>query len=314
MTTRIGVVMNPITRIKPDKDSTLALLLEAQRRGYELAYLEPEDLFVDNGTAFGHCRNLAVQDSTRTWFTLADPEPVPLAELDYILMRQDPPVDSRFVTATHLLSLAERQGGTVINSPRALRDGNEKLLALWWPDLCPATRVSANLATLREFILEHGKTVLKPLDAMGGSSIFVVDPNDPNLSVILETLTAWGSRCALAQAYIPAITAGDKRILVFDGEPFPYALARLPAAGETRGNLAAGGRGEGAQISEQERAICAELAPTLTEMGIRFAGLDIIGGKLTEINITSPTCIREIDRIFNVNAAAAFFDCLERRS
>ena len=311
MTTQIGVVMDPITQIKPYKDSTLALLLEAQRRGYELIYLEPTDLFTDNGTAFGRGRNLTVQDSAHTWFTLAAPGIFRLADLEWILMRQDPPVDDRFVTSTYLLSLAELQGARVINSPRALREGNEKILALWWPHLCPPTRIAANPATLREFITEHGKTVLKPLDAMGGSSIFVVDSADPNLSVILETLTAAGSRCALAQSYLPAISAGDKRILVFDGEPFPHALARIPAAGETRGNLAAGGRGEGAVITPQERAICAELAPTLRDMGIRLAGLDIIGDKLTEINITSPTCIREIDKIFNVNAAAVLFDCLE---
>lgn len=311
MTTRLGVVMDPITHIKPSKDSTLALLLEAQRRGYELVYLEPAGLFADNGKAYGHGRRLTVQDSHSDWFSLTTPSVTALAELDWIIMRQDPPVDDRFITTTHLLSLAERQGARVINSPAALRDGNEKLLALWWPHLCPLTRVAADIATLREFIAEQDRAVLKPLDAMGGSSIFVVGPGDPNLSVILETLTASGTRCALAQAYLPQIAAGDKRVLVFDGEPFPYALSRLPAAGETRGNLAAGGRGEAATITAQERAVCAEVAPTLRTMGIRFAGLDLIGGKLTEINITSPTCIREIDSLFNVNAAAVFFDCLE---
>ncbi|BAU56411.1 glutathione synthase [Halorhodospira halochloris] len=312
MTTQIGVVMDPITNIKPHKDSTLALLLEAQRRGYELVYFEPTDLFIDNGKAFGCARRITVADSANSWFTLTEPRNINLAELSWILMRQDPPVDARFVTATHILSLAEQHGAKVINSPRALREGNEKILAQWWPHLCPPTRIAADIALLREFVAEQGKTVLKPLDAMGGSSIFVVDPEDANLSVILETLTAAGTRCALAQAYLPAITAGDKRILVFDGKPFPYALARIPAAGETRGNLAAGGRGEGAEVTAQERALCAELAPRLLNMGIRFAGLDVIGDKLTEINITSPTCIREIDKIFNVNAAAELFDCLER--
>lgn len=314
MSARLGVVMDPIAAIKPRKDSTLALMLEAQRRGYELWYLEPHDLYADGGIARGRARPIQVRDDPADWYTLGEPVDHPLHALDTLLMREDPPVDAAYLGATHLLSLAEAQGARVVNRPAALRDANEKLFALHWPHLCPATRVAAEPAALRGFIAEQGKAVLKPLDAMGGASIFVLEDGDPNTSVVLETLTDGGRRYAMAQTYLPRIREGDKRVLVFGGEPFPHALARVPAQGETRGNLAAGGRGEAAPVTERERAACAELAPTLRALGLELVGLDFIGERLTEINVTSPTCLQEIDTLCGVNTAGAFFDHLEGRT
>ncbi|MFP4130376.1 MAG: glutathione synthase, partial [Halorhodospira sp.] len=289
MPARLGVVMDPISAIKPSKDATLALLLEAQRRGYELWYLEPRDLYADGGLARGRARPLTVHDDPRHWYSLGEPADTALHELGTLLMRQDPPVDAAYLNATHLLSLAEVQGARVINRPAALRDANEKLFALHWPHLCPATRVSAEPAALRRFIAEQGKAVLKPLDAMGGASVFVLADGDPNTTVVLETLTDGGRRYAMAQQYLPQIAEGDKRVLVFGGTPYPHALARVPARGETRGNLAAGGSGEAAPVTERERAACAELSPTLRALGLELVGLDFIGEHLTEINVTSPT-------------------------
>ena len=311
MTQQLAVVMDPIAGITPYKDSTLALMLEGQRRGYHLWYLEPGDLYAEGGIACGSARAIQVRDDHEDWYELGGARELALHEMDWILMREDPPVDAAYVSATHLLSLAERHGARVVNRPAALRDANEKLFALHWPHLCPATRVSANPRLLREFIDSQERAVLKPLDAMGGDGIFVLKRGDPNTTVVLETLTEGGTRYALAQEYLPQIREGDKRVLVFGGEPFPYALARVPAEGETRGNLAAGGRGQPAQVTEAERAACAEIAPSLRAMGLELVGLDFIGERLTEINVTSPTCFREIDALFGVNTAGAFFDHLE---
>ena len=362
VTRQLGVVMDPIDAIKPQKDSTLALLLEAQRRGYRLHYMEPRHLFLDGAEPAALTRPLTVRDDPDAWFSFnndsdgcaggrrgagapvqgvgrldggrqasrdgftaslnGSPRPpaftsatvTPLTDLDVILMRQDPPVDATYLHATHVLEAAERQGVVVVNRPGAVRDAHEKLFALHWPHLCPPTRVAADPGALRDFIRTEGKAVLKPLDAMGGASIFVVEDGDPNTTVILETLTDHGRRHALAQRYLPEIAAGDKRILVFDGEPYPHTLARIPAGGETRGNLAAGGRGELAGLTDADRKICAELAPALRERGLLFTGLDVIGGFLTEVNVTSPTCIREIDALSGTNASAALFDAIERRA
>lgn len=311
MGARLGVVMDPIDHIKPWKDTTLALLLEAARRGYELHYMEPGDLVLDGDRVRGRMRPLEVRDSNDDWFSLGEPAVRPMTDLDVVLMRQDPPVDMRYLHVTHLLEAAEREGVRVINRPGAVRGANEKLFALRWPHLCPPTRVSADAQALRDFVGEYGKAVLKPLDAMGGASIFVVTRDDPNLSVVLETLTGKGARYALAQKYLPEIAEGDKRILVFDGEPYPYALDRVPAAGETRGNLAAGGKGQAATLTEADQRICEELGPTLKEHGLTFAGLDVIGGWLTEVNVTSPTCIREIDELFGGSAAGVLFDVVD---
>lgn len=309
---RLGMLMDPIGRIKPWKDTSFALLLEAQRRGWALHYLELTDLYLRDGTVRARHRGLAVTDNREDWFEFQDEADTPLTELDLVLMRKDPPVDAEFLAATHLLSLAAQAGLAVINDPASLRDCNEKLFAQWFPAYCPPTLVSRDRARLRAFLAEQGHVVFKPLDGMGGASIFVLPAGDPNTSVVLDTLTAHGQRQIMAQRYLPEIAQGDKRILLLDGEPVPYALARIPAAGESRGNLAAGGRGEGVVLSDRDREICRAVGPALVERGLRFVGLDVIGDYLTEINVTSPTCVRELDAIYGLNIAGQFFDCLEK--
>lgn len=310
---RLGVVMDPIAQIKPVKDTSLALLLEAQARGYALAYLEQPDLYLVDGRAGGRARALSVRDDPTDWFTLGEAEELWLDELDVILMRKDPPVDAAFVHATHILEVAERHGALVVNRPRALRDFNEKLALARYSRFAAPTRVDASLARLRAFVEEHQDTVIKPLDGMGGASIFRLRAGDPNLGVVLETLTDHGRRQAMIQRYLPAISEGDKRVLLIDGEPWPYALARIPAQGETRGNLAAGGRGEGRPLSDRDREIATALGPELREAGLLFVGLDVIGDSLTEVNVTSPTCVRELDRQYGSNIAASLFDAIEKR-
>lgn len=310
---RLGMVMDPIADIKPSKDSSLAMLLEAQRRGWSLAYMELGDLWLRDGQSWGRMRQLEVRDSASDWFSLGAESDQPLAELDLLLMRKDPPFDSEFLYATQLLELAERQGLLVVNRPQALRDCNEKLFASWFPELCPPSLVSSSSARLHGFIAEQRDVVLKPLDGMGGASIFRVRAGDPNSGVIIETLTAQGRRYALAQRFIPAIEQGDKRILMIDGEPVPYVLARIPRPGDNRGNLAAGGSGRPQPLSEGDRRIAERVGPVLRERGIGFAGLDVIGDYLTEINVTSPTCIRELDRAYGINIAGDLLDVLEQR-
>lgn len=310
MTIRLGVVMDPIGAIKPRKDSTLAMLLEAQSRGWTLHYMEQRHLGVRDGTPFAHMAPVAVRDNARDWFSLDEPQVRPLTDLDVILMRVDPPVDMEYVYTTHILELAERQGVRVVNRPQGLRDANEKLSALWFPQCIPPTLVSSDAAELRAFLHEHGDVILKPLAAMGGAGVFRLRPDDPNIGVTLETLTLDGTRFTMAQRRIPEITAGDKRILLIDGEPVPYALARVPAAGETRANLAAGGRGHGVDLDERDRWICAQVAPTLRDKGLVFVGLDVIGSYLTEVNVTSPTCIRELDALYGINIGAMLLDAI----
>ncbi|MDN3516105.1 glutathione synthase [Aquisalimonas lutea] len=297
MSVRLGVVMDPIDHIKPWKDTTFALLLAAQARGWELHYLELGDLFLRDGEAWGHTRPVTVRDRRTDWYELGPGASLPLGDLDIILMRKDPPVDAAFTYATHLLERAEAAGARVVNRPAALRDANEKLFTAHFPECCAPTLVDSAPQRLRAFISEQGKAVLKPLDGMGGRSIFVVADGDPNTSVIIDTLTEGGSQYIMAQRYLPEIRDGDKRILVIDGEPVATALARFPAAGETRGNLAAGGRGESVPLSERDRWICRQVAPALVARGLRFVGLDVIGEFLTEINVTSPTCVRELDAL-----------------
>ena len=313
MNVRLGIVMDPIGSIKIVKDSSFAMLLAAQARGWPIFYLELADLFLRDGEAYGYGRSLRVRDDPRGWFELGERETRPLAELDVILMRKDPPVDLEYLYATHFLDLAERAGTLVVNRPRALRDANEKLFAAWFPQCCPATLVTRRIERLRGFLEEHGDVVLKPLDAMGGASVFRVRLDDPNRQVILEVMTAHGTRQTMAQRYIPEIADGDKRILMVDGEPVPYALARIPAPGESRGNLAAGGRGEGVALSDRDRWICAQVGPELRRRGLLFVGLDVIGDWLTEINVTSPTCIRELDKLYGLDVAGDLMDALERR-
>jgi len=313
MSLRIGVVMDPIATIKPAKDTTLALLLEAQRRGWTLVYMELGDLYLEGGAPWARQRPLAVKDDPSGWFTLAGGSDAPLGELDVILMRKDPPFDMEYIYATYILERAQLAGTLVVNRPESLRDVSEKAYTAWFPECCPPTLIARDMARLRRFIHEQGEAVVKPLDGMGGASIFRTRKDDPNLSVILETLTAHGHRFALAQRYLAAITDGDKRILLVDGQPVPYALARIPAAGEARGNLAAGGRGEGRPLTDRDYWICDQVGPTLRKKGLLFVGLDVIGDSLTEINVTSPTCVRELDRQFGLNIAGLLMDAIERQ-
>ena len=307
---RLGMLMDPIGSINVKKDSSFAMLLAAQRRGWKLLYMEQPDLFLRDGRVYAHMRRLRVQDDPKGWFELAAPHTEALAKLDILLMRKDPPFDMEYIYTTHLLDRAQAEGTLVVNRPASLRDCNEKLYTAWFPECCAPTLVTRSKAQLREFLAEHGDIIMKPLDGMGGASIFRVRAGDPNTGVILETLTEHGTRFAMAQRFIPDISAGDKRILMIDGEPVPYALARIPAEGESRGNLAAGGRGEGVELSARDRWICARVGPELRERGLTFVGLDVIGDYLTEINVTSPTCIRELDTIYGLDIAGQLMDSL----
>ena len=313
MSIQLAIVMDPIGSIKIHKDSSFAMLLAAQARGWALLYMEQQDLFLRDGEAFAMTRSVEVRDQAGDWFKLGEPQELRLGELDVILMRKDPPLDMEFIYTTHLLEQAEHAGALVVNRPSALRNCNEKLFAAQFPDCCAPNLVSRDPARLRSFLDEYGDIILKPLDGMGGASIFRIQADDPNISVILETLTALGQRTAMAQQFIPEISAGDKRILMVDGEPVPYALARIPAKGETRGNLAAGGRGEGIELSERDRWICSQVGPELRARGLLFVGLDVIGDYLTEINVTSPTCIRELDHLYDLDIAGQLMDSIQAK-
>ncbi|MBS0569435.1 MAG: glutathione synthase [Proteobacteria bacterium] len=313
MNLRVAVLMDPIQSIHIEKDSSFAMLLEAQRRGHELLYLTQASLAIREAAPWALARSVRVRDDAQGWFDLDAPHWRDLRQVDVILARKDPPVDDQFTYDTMVLELAQAGGTLVVNDPRALRDANEKLFALRFPQCIPPTLVARDPAELKRFAGEHGKIVLKPLDGMGGRSIFVSGHGDPNLNVILETLTDFGRRFAMAQRYLPEIRDGDKRILLIDGEPVPYALARLPQGDEFRGNLAAGGKGVGMPLTEREHWIAREVAPELRRRGMLFVGLDVIGGFLTEVNVTSPTCIRELDKAFGLNIAGQLFDAIEAK-
>ncbi|OGI57870.1 MAG: glutathione synthase [Candidatus Muproteobacteria bacterium RBG_19FT_COMBO_61_10] len=313
MTLRLGVIMDPIGSIHVKKDSTYAMLLEAQKRGWEISYMEQADLSVRDGRAEACMRRLKLLPGQQPWFEFTGSSSEPLHGLNAILMRKDPPFDLEYIYTTYILELAEARGTLVVNKPQSLRDANEKMFTLWFPQCAPPTLVTKNAAQLRAFLQEYHDIILKPLDQMGGTSIYRLREADPNISVIIETLTARGGTLAMAQRYIPEISAGDKRILLVDGEPVPYALARIPPPGETRGNLAAGGHGEGRPLRERDRWICAEVGPVLRAKGILFAGLDVIGDYLTEINVTSPTCIRELDGLYGLNISAQLMDAIAAR-
>ena len=313
MSVRLGIVMDPIAQISFKKDSSLAMLLAAQARGWQLFYMEQQDLYQKENVARGRMRPLKVFYDPAHWFELEEEVDQPLSELDVILMRKDPPFDNEFVYSTYLLEQAEAAGTLIVNKPQSLRDCNEKYFATLFPQCAPPTVVSRRSDILREFAAEHRDIILKPLDGMGGSMIFRHREGDPNLSVILETLTRHGQEQVMAQRYLPAIKDGDKRILMIDGEPVEYCLARIPAQGETRGNLAAGGRGEARPLSDKDRWIAAQVGPTLREKGLLFVGLDVIGEHLTEINVTSPTCIREIDNAFGTNIGEMLMAAIERK-
>ena len=309
----VVVVMDPIGSIKIAKDSTFAMLLEAQRRGHRLLYVLPGGLSVRDGAAVATVAPLQVRDDSAGWYELGIWSQVVLGPRQVVLMRKDPPVDANYLHDTQILGLAQRAGAVVVNDPRGLRDMNEKLTALEFPQCCPPTLVSREAPAIKAFIAEHGEAVLKTLDGMGGRSIFRARHGDPNVNVILETLTEGGRHLAMAQRYIPEITEGDKRILLVEGEPVVYCLARIPQGDEFRGNLAAGGRGEGRPLSERDRWIAAQVGPEMRRRGMVFVGLDVIGDYLTEVNVTSPTCIRELDAQFGLNIAATLFDAIEAR-
>ncbi|MBT4855113.1 MAG: glutathione synthase [Luminiphilus sp.] len=311
MSRDIGVVMDPISTINYKKDTSLALLWAARDRGWRLWYMEQSDLYLDAGQARARMRPLEVRETADDFYTLGTPEDKDLADLDAILMRKDPPFDMEFVYTTHLLENAERRGTLIVNRCASLRDCNEKLYATEFPQCCPTLIVSRDPLQLRAFHQQHGDVVFKPLDGMGGSSIFRVREGDPNLSVILETLTQNGQQTIMGQVYLPDIINGDKRILMVNGEPIPYALARVPLAGETRGNLAAGGSGRVQALTDRDRWIAEQVGPDLRSRGLLFVGLDVIGEHLTEINVTSPTCLREIEAEASPNIAAKLMACIE---
>ncbi len=310
MSIKLGVVMDPIESIIVKKDTTLAMLLAAQNRGWVIHYMQQPDLYMDQGRVFGKMQTLSVMDDEKKWFTLGSKFDQALTEMDFILMRKDPPFDLDYVYTTYLLDHAQKNGTLVVNNPQSLRDCNEKMISTLFPQCCTPFLVASSEEKLKAFHQKHKDVIYKPLDGMGGTSIFRVKKDDPNLSVIIETLTGSGNRQIMAQKFIPEIENGDKRILMIDGNPVEYALARIPAAGELRGNLAAGGSGIAQELSERDRWICNQVSPTLKEKGLLFVGLDVIGDYLTEINVTSPTCVREIDRAFNLDIAGDLMDCI----
>ena len=308
----VVVVMDPIGAIKIAKDTTFAMLLEAQRRGHRLHYVLPGGLSLRDGKAIAQAAPLTVKDDKAGWFTLGEAADLPFGPGQVVLMRKDPPFDDQFLYDTQILSIAQAAGVLVVNDPQGLRDYNEKLGALLFPQCCPPTLVSRDKAALKAFVAEHGEAVLKPLDGMGGRSIFRARAGDSNLNVILETLVGDGN-LTLAQRFIPGITDGDKRVLLVDGVPVDYVLARIPQGDEFRGNLAAGGRGEGRPISARDRWIAEQVAPEMKRRGMLFVGLDVIGDYLTEVNVTSPTCVRELDAQFGLNIAGLLFDAIESK-
>jgi|SRR5579872_2770048 len=311
---RLGVVMDPIGTIKYAKDSTLAMLLAAQSRGFELAYLEQADLYLRDGIAYGQVRPLTVKADATSWFTLGDPRPERLGDLDVLLMRKDPPFDTEYIYSTYILERAAEQGCLVVNRPQGLRDMNEKVYTAWFPQCCAPTLITRDMKDMEGFLREHGKIVCKPLDGMGGRSIFVLESQDKNMNVVFETLTDYGRKFAIAQRYIPDIVeTGDSRVLLIDGEPVPYALARIPSANDNRGNLAAGARGVGRPLNDRDRWLASQIGPTLAAKGMLFVGLDVIGGYVTEINVTSPTGIRELDKQFHIDIGNLLIQAIERR-
>ncbi|NMH59243.1 glutathione synthase [Alteromonas ponticola] len=313
MSYSVGIVMDPIASIKPHKDTSFAMMLEAQRRGATLYYFEMGDLYLDNGVPKGLARQVSVRDQATDFYTLAESKDVNLADIDVFLMRKDPPFDSEYLYATQILTLVEEAGALVVNKPSSLRDFNEKLFTSWFPDLIPATLVTRNPTLIKSFHQKHKDIICKPLDGMGGASIFRVKEDGNNLGVVIETLTQLNKRYMMVQAYLPEISEGDKRILIVDGEVMPYALARLPSQGETRGNLAVGGTGRPQPLSESDLELAQKIAPVVKEKGLLFVGLDVIGNKVTEINVTSPTCVREIEAHFDINITGKLFDAIERR-
>lgn len=311
---RLAVVMDPIGSIKQPKDSTLAMLLAAQARGWELNYLELRDVWLRDGDAWGRAAALKVRDDPKDWFSVGERGAERLATFDVILMRKDPPFDTEYIYSTYILERAEVGGSLVVNRPQGLRDMNEKVYTAWFPDCCAPTLISRDMADMAAFLAEQGKIVVKPLDGMGGRSIFVLERGDKNTNVVFETLTDYGQRFAIVQRYLPEIvTRGDARVLLIDGEPVPYALARIPTATDNRGNLAAGARGEGRPLNDRDRWLSSRIGAAMRERGMLFVGLDVIGDFVTEINVTSPTGIRELDKQFKLDIGGLLMDAIARR-
>lgn len=305
------MVMDSIDHINIKKDTSFAMLLEAQTRSWEIHYLQIGELFLRNNIAYAKTQQITVKRDPARWYQLITEQTIPLAYFDCIIMRKEPPVDQEYLYATYILEQAEKQGVYVLNKPQALRDANEKLFTAWFPQCCAPTLVTRNSSHIREFLQEHQDIILKPLDGMGGASIFHLRLNDPNVSVIIETITLHGSHFVMAQQYLPEIKQGDKRILIVNGEVIPFALARIPALGETRGNLAAGGQAQGQPLTKRDVWIAEQVAPMLKEKGLIFVGIDVIGDYLTEINVTSPTCVQELDAQFGINISAQLLDHIE---
>lgn len=310
---KLGIIMDPITGIDITKDSSFAMLLEAQSRGWDIYYMEMDDLFLVNDIPSATTRKITVEDEASRWYQFHDVTTLSLFDLDAILMRKDPPFNMEYIYATYLLELAHRQGTLVVNDPASLRDANEKLFVSWFPQCTTPTLVARKAEHILAFLDEHRDIILKPLDGMGGASIFRVQYGDQNTNVIIETLTENGAKHVMVQQFIPEIIHGDKRILIINGKPVPYALARLPKEGEIRGNLAAGSSAKGVALTDRDRWICEQLTPVLKEKGLLFVGIDVIGDYLTEINVTSPTCIRELDSIYNLNIAAILMDTIKQK-
>lgn len=311
---RIIVLMDPIASIKPAKDTTLAMMLAAQERGWELWYAEQRDLYLRDGVAGGRLRPVRVKDDPHAWFKLGEAQNAKLADYDVVLMRKDPPFDMEYIYTTYILERAEAAGVLVVNRPQGLRDMNEKVYTAWFPQCCAPTLITRDMADMHAFLKEHLRIVCKPLHGMGGRSIFVVERGDKNANVVFETMTEYGERFAIVQKYLPEIVAsGDSRILVIDGEPAPYALARIPIETDNRGNLAAGARGEGRELNDRDRWLVSEIGPALRERGMLFVGLDVIGGYVTEINVTSPTGVRELDKEFKTQIAGLLMDAVQKR-
>jgi glutathione synthase len=308
---KMGMLMDSLASIKPYKDTSFALLLEAQHRGFENYHMESSDIWLQDGIAWGRMKRVFVDDHAQPYFDFYDAIEQPLLDLDVLLIRKDPPFDMQYLYLSHLLEQAEAQGLLVLNKPQSLRDANEKLFTAWFPQCCPKTLVTCDPALLQEFVSNENTAVIKPLGGMQGRSVFRVANNDPNLNVIIETLTNHGTQHVMAQQFIPSVFEGDKRVILINGEPVPYALARIPAAGDFRGNIAAGASVEGRELSDRDRWICEQVGPTLKEKGLLFVGLDIIGDYLTEINVTSPTGVRELDKIFQMNICGDFLEVVE---
>lgn len=310
---QLGIIMDPIESINTKKDSSFAMMLEAQHRGWKLLYMQQQDLFVEDGIVSAKMKQIKIEDNPRDWFEIIEETTQPLHHLDCSLMRKDPPFDMEYIYSTYLLELAEKQGTLIVNRPASIRSANEKLFTAMFPDCSPETLVSRDMERIKTFHDKHEDIVVKPLDGMGGAMIFQIRQGDTNRNVILEAITKNGQQTIMAQRFLPEYTEGDKRILLIDGIPFPYALARLPKAGEGRANLAAGGTYKGVQLTERDLEICKKVSPVLQKMGLLFVGLDVIGNYLTEINVTSPTCIRELDTLYSANISSLLMDAIEAK-